>query len=109
MKFRIFPRRTHEDKASETREAVVTCLIFTVGALSGLGLFFFGGEMPPTGSTVWSSVRWIALVVGALSAYGAAQSFLEVVVAATVGTERAIAILAAVALLGGLASWFFGL
>ena len=109
MKFRIFPNRTQEDKAFETRDAVATCLIFTVGALGGLGLFFFGGEMPPRGSSVWSSVRWIALVVGAISSYGVVMSFLEGVVAATVGTERAIAILAVVVVLGGFASWFFGL
>ena len=48
---------------------------------------------------------WGGLIVGSIAAYLSVQSLLELVIAATIGPERTLAIFAALVLVGGLAMW----
>lgn len=102
---RLFPPRSAEERRADTRSATVICAAFAVVALAGLGLFLFAGEMPPAANATWSTLRWGGLIIGLMAAYLSIQSLLELVIAATIGPERALAILAAVGLIGGLAVW----
>lgn len=105
MKFNIFPRRSAEERASETRSAITTCASLGAMALAGLGIFFLGGDVPPQGNSVWVTIRWFGLVIGAFSAYLTVQSLFEAAIAATIGPERAIAIMVVLLAIGALFGW----
>ncbi len=105
MKFNIFPRRSAEERASETRSAITTCSSLGAIALVGLGIFFLGGDVPPHGNSIWMTIRWIGLVIGAFSAYLTVQSLFEAAIAATVGPERAIALMVVLLAIGALFGW----
>ena len=105
MRFSIFPHRSVEERTSETRDAIATCAFFAALSLIGLVLFFYAGEVPPVGKSSWSIIRWVALLVGAISALLSIQSLFEAAIAATVGPERAIAIMIVLLLIGALFGW----
>jgi hypothetical protein len=105
MKFNIFPRRSAEERASETRSAITACASLGAIALAGLGLFFFGGDVPPHGNSIWVTIRWVGLVIGAFSAYLTVQALFEAAIAATVGPERAIALMVVLLAIGALFGW----
>ena len=107
MRFSIFPRRSVEDRKSETRHTLAITILFAAVSLIGLGLFFYGGDVPPVRNSMWSTFRWVALVVGAISVFLAIQSLFETAIAATIGPERAIAIMAVMLLIGALFGWLF--
>ncbi|MEP7454200.1 hypothetical protein [Phyllobacterium sp. SB3] len=105
MKFRIFPEYSARERETETKATIATCAFFAVVSVIGLGLFFYGGEVPPTGSSFWSTIRWGALLVGAISAFCTIQSLFDVMIAATVGPERAIAMIIVVTFGGAVFAW----
>ncbi|WP_266065064.1 hypothetical protein [Brucella intermedia] len=51
------------------------------------------------------TIRWIGLVIGAFSAYLTVQSLFEAAIAATVGPERAIALMVVLLAIGALFGW----
>ena len=105
MRFNIFPHRSAEERASETKSAIATCASRGAVALVGLGLFFLGGEVPPRGNSIWVTIRWVGLVIGAFSAYLTVQSLFEAAIAATIGPERAIALMVVLVAIGALFGW----
>ncbi|MCK4207586.1 hypothetical protein J3U99_22825 [Brucella pituitosa] len=105
MRFNIFPHRSAKERTSETKSAIATCASFGAVALVGLGLFFFGGNVPPHGNSIWGTIRWVGLVIGAFSAYLAVQSLFEAAIAATIGPERAIALMVVLLAIGALFGW----
>jgi hypothetical protein len=105
MKFRIFPQRSIEERTSETRGAIAICASFAAVSLIGLGLFFYGGDVPPVGKSLWSTIRWVALLCGAISLYLTVQGLFELVIVATVGPERFFAIMVGLGLIAALFGW----
>ena len=102
---RLFPPRPAEERKADIRSAATICAAFAIVALTGLGLFLFAGELPPAATSSWSMLCWGGLIVGSIAAYLSVQSLLELVIAATIGPERTMAIFAALVLVGGLAMW----
>lgn len=105
MKLRIFPSRTVEERKSERKDAVTTAAVFAFISLICLALFFFAGDLPPSSNSAWGTVRWIALIIGAVSTYLTVQSVFEAAVVASIGFERAFAIFAVIGLIGALFAW----
>ena len=105
MRFNIVPRRSADDRRSEARFGIATTAFFAAVSLIGLGLFFYGGDVPPVRNSTWSTLRWIALLVGAVSVFLTIQSLFETAIAATIGPERAIAIMAVLLLIGAFLEW----
>ncbi len=106
MKFRIFPKRDIEERKSETRGEIAMCAVFAAAAL--IGLFFYGGDVPPAGKSLWSIVRWVALISGAISLYLTIQGLFELVIVTTLGHERFFAILVGLGVVAALYEWLSG-
>ena len=91
--------------STSARSAITTCASLGAIALAGLGIFFLGGDVPPHGNSIWVTIHWIGLVIGAFSAYLTVQSLFEAAIAATVGPERAIALMIVLLAIGALFEW----
>lgn len=102
---KLFPPRTPEDRRSERVDAFWVFGFFALLSLAGLGLFIFGGELPPSGDSIYAIARWIGLIVGSVSLYLAIQSLLEALLVATIGYERGLALLVAVGAIGAFLAW----
>ncbi len=72
---------------------MITVLFFAAITFAGFCLFFAGSPVPPEGADIWSILRWIGILVGAIAAYCTCQAFFELLVAATIGKERMIGII----------------
>lgn len=72
---------------------MITVIVFATITFMGFCLFFAGGPVPPEGADIWSILRWIGILVGAIAAYCTCQALFELLVAATIGKERMIGII----------------
>lgn len=101
MSFRIFPHRSSEERKLDIRSAMVACGVFAFIAAAGIAAFL----VMPAGGDWWASFRWLFLLAGVLSFFLTLQSLFELVVAATLGPERAFALVAVLAGLAALCAW----
>lgn len=105
MKLKLFPDRTANERRAATKDAFAIFLLFAGVAVVGFGIFALGGAIPPSDNSLWSTIRWGALVLGGIAGWCALQAAFEAMVAATIGPERAIALLAVVGLVGVIVTW----
>ena len=96
---KLFPKRSRKERHTETFGWVWAAVLCLGVAAVGLGLFYFGDI--PGNDTWWDGARWIGLVVGVCAAYLFLQAMVHVVIEATIGPERFLAIMFVLFAIGG--------
>lgn len=106
---RIFPKYDAKERVQETKDWVWSLVVFGVLAVLGLGVFLLSADAAfVAGDSIWSGIRWICFLIGAISAYLVLQSIIGVLIAATIGPERFLVLFLVVMVIAGLVTWLAG-
>lgn len=106
MGFQLFPKRTPQERRGERRDALQAAGLFGLIALAGLGLTVLVAVIQPERESWWVTIGFIGLATFLIGLYLALQSVFEFTIAATIGMERAIAIVMVMVIAGGLLTWW---
>ena len=103
---RIFPLRDPAEKREDVVGWSLVTLFWAALAVGGIGLFALsGGAAGSDTDTFFGKLRWGGLVIGAIAVFLTLQSVFHVVVEATIGSERFLAIFIGLVASGGLMKW----